>query len=94
MSISKQDNTIVVRSQDAGFQRTLAIPDGISIAAVHPVNAAEPELPRHIFLYPGGTPPRIGIELVNRRNDRRLVRIDPTTGVPNVERLAAGQEVK
>jgi hypothetical protein len=33
--------------------------------------------------------PRFGVELANRKGARRIVRIDPITGIPQVERAAA-----
>jgi hypothetical protein len=36
---------------------------------------------------PGGVPPRIGVELRNSRGSRRIVRVDPITGVPQIEIL-------
>jgi len=93
VTISQQDNSMTLRSTEPGYTKQFVMPEGVSIAAVHP-RLADDMLPRHIMLYPGGVPPRVGIEIVNRKNDRRLVRIDPTTGVSQVERIAAGQEVK
>jgi hypothetical protein len=43
------------------------------------------EGPRTFFLYPSGTVPPLGVQLVNRRNVHRIVRVDPITGVPKVE---------
>ena len=48
---------------------------------------ADPALPRTFFVYPGGTAPRIGVELRDRRGSRRFVRVDPITGVPVIEKL-------
>ncbi len=36
-----------------------------------------PDAPRSFLLYPGGTAPRFGVQLVNRRNVERIVRVDP-----------------
>jgi len=44
-------------------------------------------------LLPGGNVPRIGIEIVNRKGLRRLVRVNPMTGVPEVQMLETSQEV-
>ena len=44
-----------------------------------------PDAPRSFLLMPGGVPPRIGVQLRNRRGARRIVRIDPITGVPQIE---------
>lgn len=45
-----------------------------------------PNALRTFILYPGGTVPGFGIELINRRKVQRIVRVDPITGVPHVER--------
>lgn len=84
--ILRAENALALYSVDGGPARRLQLPDGVTIAAIYPGGMGEMEAARSIMLYPGGTPPRIGIEIVNRRNDRRLVRIDPTTGVAQIER--------
>lgn len=80
-----KQNRVMVRSAEPGFQRSLEISEGVSIAAVHPELPQLEEGPRRFLLLPGGTTPRIAIELRNRRGARRLVRIDPITGVPRIE---------
>jgi type II secretory pathway pseudopilin PulG len=85
ITISKQDNSIEMDSSEPGFTRRLQMPDGISIVQVLPELPDNPTLPRYFFLYPSGTVPPIGIELINRRNVQRIVRVDPITGVPHVE---------
>jgi hypothetical protein len=37
--------------------------------------------------------PRIGIEIANRKGTRRMVRVNPMTGVPEVQPLEASQEI-
>src|SRR5215469_9024913 len=69
------------------FERKLALPDGIAITHVLPeLEDQDPTAPRTFVLYPGGTVPGFGIQLINRRNVERIVRVDPITGVPRVER--------
>jgi type II secretory pathway pseudopilin PulG len=94
VTISRQENSITMRTADAGFTRALELPEGVKIQAVYPELPGEFDTARHVMLYPGGTPPRIGVEIVNRKNDRRIVRVDPTTGVPLIERPAAAQETR
>jgi hypothetical protein len=60
------------------------MPTGVSITGVLP-EQLEASGDRHVFLYPGGTVPRIGVELANKRGTRRIVRVDPMTGVPQIE---------
>ncbi|HLK20734.1 MAG TPA: prepilin-type N-terminal cleavage/methylation domain-containing protein [Bryobacteraceae bacterium] len=86
LTISKNENTLTMRSTEPGFLRKFEMPDGISITHVLPEAPEEPNAPRIIMLYPNSAPPRFGIELINRRNVDRIVRVDPITGVPRVER--------
>jgi prepilin-type N-terminal cleavage/methylation domain-containing protein len=86
ITISKPANDLEMRSTDANFHRTLAMPDGVAITNVLPEQQDNPDAPRTFVLYPGGTVPGFGIELINRRNVERIVRVDPITGVPRVER--------
>jgi prepilin-type N-terminal cleavage/methylation domain-containing protein len=84
--ISVRDNLMAIHSTEAGFERKLDLPDGISIEAVLPPAAdGDVAAPRQIMLLPGGTAPRIGIQLRNRRGTRKIVRVDPMTGVPRIE---------
>jgi prepilin-type N-terminal cleavage/methylation domain-containing protein len=86
MGISMKDNTIVLHSTEVGFERKLELPDGIVIQAVLPELAeADAQAPRQFILMPGGTAPRVGIMIANRKGSRRIVRLDPITGVPRIE---------
>lgn len=85
VSISKADNKLVLRSSEPNFVRELPMPTGVTITAVLPEVVSADDAPRRIFLYPGGTVPRIGIELTNRRNARKVVRVDPMTGAPRID---------
>ncbi len=87
VTIARSGGTLTVRSTEPGFERTLSMPTGISIINVLPEQPAEAEdAPRHIVLMPGGTIPRFGVEIGDRRGTRRIVRVDPITGVPEVEK--------
>lgn len=85
ISILKEQNVIQVRSTEPGYERKLEMPDGIRILSVLPPLPVETDAPRRFVLYPGGAIPRFGVELVNSRGVRRIVRVDPITGVPQVE---------
>lgn len=89
ITISKTDNSIEMRSSEPGFYRKLQMPDGVSIVRVLPQlpeqSADDVNLKRDFLLYPGGTVPPFGLQLINRRNVQRVVRVDPITGVPHVE---------
>lgn len=84
------DNAILLRSTEAGFERRLDLPQGVQLEKVLPENIANSGLPRVILIYPGGTVPRIGVQIATSQGRRRVIRIDPITGTPIVERLASG----
>lgn len=88
ITISKTDHTLRLRSVEPGFGRTLELPEGITIRAVLPELPQEnDQAVRHILLYPGGALPRFGVEIATPKGSRRIVRVDPITGVPAVERI-------
>ena len=76
-----------LRSAASPFERRLTLPEGIHIVRLHPAapDAAE-DAPRWFLLEPGGTVPGFGLELANQRGRRRIVRVDPITGVPQIDR--------
>lgn len=92
VTVSFTENTLWLRSGDPGFARKLEMPDGVTIRSVFPpIPGLAEDAPRSIFLLPGGSVPRIGVEVVNRRGARRVVRVDPMTGVPEIERPEESQ---
>jgi prepilin-type N-terminal cleavage/methylation domain-containing protein len=90
IAISIQDNAVSLTT--TGLSRKLEMPGGVTIKAVWPKLASNPDAPRRFLLLPGGAMPRLGIEIANRKGVRRIVRVNPMTGVPEIERLAANQE--
>ena len=83
--ISPREGTLALRSNEPGFERNLKMPDGVRIEDILPKISEEPSGPRRFLILPGGTAPRIGIQLGNVRGARRIVRVDPATGMPQVE---------
>jgi len=86
VAISVKKNEVVLHSSEPGFERKLAMTEGVRIEAVDPKLEVE-EDPRRFILMPGGTVPGVGVQLVNRREQRRMVRVDPMTGVPRIETI-------
>jgi type II secretory pathway pseudopilin PulG len=82
--ISPLEGKITARSSDGGFTKLLEIASPVKILSVQPAAAVmeEPGQPRRFLLYPGGAIPRIAIEIGNSQGRKRLVSIDPITGVP------------
>ncbi|MBI4877321.1 MAG: prepilin-type N-terminal cleavage/methylation domain-containing protein [Acidobacteria bacterium] len=89
ITISKAENALTMRSSEPGFYRRIELPQGVIVVAVLPEIQPESEAPRRVVLYPGGVAPRIGVEIANRRGTRRIVRVDPVTGTPQIERPEA-----
>jgi hypothetical protein len=85
VTISKPENAITIRSVDPSFVRRLEIPEGVHILRVLPELPIPDDLPRMFMLHPGGSVPRIGVELANRRGMRRIVSVDPISGSPQVQ---------
>jgi prepilin-type N-terminal cleavage/methylation domain-containing protein len=82
--ISPKKGTFTMYSNEPGFERVLKLPDGIVIEAIEPA-VEEPEF--RLILMPGTAAPGIGIKLANSHGNRRIVRLDPMTGFPRVERV-------
>jgi prepilin-type N-terminal cleavage/methylation domain-containing protein len=89
--VSPRENILVSRTADLGFMRRLDLPVQLRIVAVQPPlpTILDPEEPRSFLLYPGGSVPRIGIEISTPQGRRRLVSVDPITGSPVSEPLRA-----
>jgi prepilin-type N-terminal cleavage/methylation domain-containing protein len=86
ITVSMRENVMFLRSADGAFARKLEMPDGVRVDSVLPKTSADTTELRHILLFPGASAPRIGVQLVNRRGGRRIVSVDPITGVPKIER--------
>ena len=83
--ISAADGTLTAMSADKGFQRTLTVERPVKILSVQPGlsgNDADQNQVRRFLVYPGGSVPKIAIEIGNAQGRKRLVSIDPITGVP------------
>ncbi len=85
IAVSPADNVIQLTSTEAGYRRELKLKDGVSIREVYPKLPVETFEPRRFLVMPGGAAPRLGIELGNRHGSRRMVRLDPVTGVAEIE---------
>jgi prepilin-type N-terminal cleavage/methylation domain-containing protein len=85
ITVASKANTLVLHSTEPGFERKLEMPAGVTIEAVLPPLPEETDGPRRFIVLPSATIPRIGIQIVNRKGARRIVRLDPLTGVPQIE---------
>jgi type II secretory pathway pseudopilin PulG len=83
--ISPRENAIIARSADLGFNRRVDLQEPVHISAIFPTAQVDPAESRRFLIYPGGAVPRIGIELANREGRKRMVSVDPITGVPQAQ---------
>lgn len=67
-----------VASARPGLSRVSKLSDGVRVV--------EPGI-RTFYVFPGGAVPRIEVQLINARGARRLVRLDPISGVAEVTRI-------
>ena len=79
-------NGMTALSADQSFRRGVELPDGVTVVGTFPILPMGDSLPRRYLVDPGGAAPRAGVVLVNRRGDRRLVRVEPVSGVARVIR--------
>jgi hypothetical protein len=56
----------------------------VRIAGILPPAPFGDERGRQFLIVPGGAAPRMGVVLENRRGTKRMVSVDPITGVPQV----------
>jgi len=89
VAVSVKDNIITLTS--ASLSRRLDMPSGVTIQQVWP-QVPEDTGTRFFLLLPAGAVPRFGIEIANRKGVHRIVRVNPMTGVPEIERIVPGQE--
>ena len=89
ITVDPRENLLLAAGTGSGFERRLAMPEGVRIVSVLPTLPDDTGEARRFLVYPGGTVPRIGVELANSKGARRLVQVDPITGVPQIERTAA-----
>jgi hypothetical protein len=87
--IDKSAGSILLRSTEAGWARRYDLSQGVAIQGIFPelpASSGAPRLVRQFVVYPGGTAPRVGVLIGTRTGAQRLIRIDPITGSPRVER--------
>jgi len=82
--VSPGENSIAVFTSASGEkpERTLSLPQGIRI---------EGDAPRRYLFLPGGTVPSMTVVLRSEKGSERSIRVDPVTGIPQIQRVAANQ---
>lgn len=82
--ISPAEGTMTATSADHGFNKRLDVVSPIKILSIEPglADAEDQNQVRRFLVYPGGSVPKIAIEIGNSRGRKRRVSIDPVTGIP------------
>jgi prepilin-type N-terminal cleavage/methylation domain-containing protein len=85
--VSPRENLLLSRTADLGFSRRLDIPSQIHIVSVLPALAdvGQVDEPRRFLVYPGGSIPRVGIQIATMQGRSRMVSVDPVTGSPGAQ---------
>jgi prepilin-type N-terminal cleavage/methylation domain-containing protein len=84
--ISPGENAMIARTADGVFVREASIAEPVRILSVRPIPpGADPRVLRRFLIYPGGSVPRIAIELGTSSGRRKLVSVDPVTLTPRSE---------
>src|SRR5262249_18727585 len=83
--ISVKGNRMLMVTNEPGFTRELNMPQGIAIEATMPREENGPADPTRLLFQPGAAIPAVGVQLINSHGNRRIVRLDPTTGFPRIE---------
>ncbi|HTT61603.1 MAG TPA: prepilin-type N-terminal cleavage/methylation domain-containing protein [Bryobacteraceae bacterium] len=86
LTVFVKENVVTMHAADASFQKKLELPQGIIVQTVWPPLPEAGDAPRSFLFLPGAAPPRVGIEIVNRHGARRIVRLNPVTGITEIER--------
>lgn len=88
------ENSMILTSVEPGYRKVFQPGDGVTIAGVLPrLPSLDPRMPRRFLVYPGGSAPRVGLLLTNPRGTRRVVRLDPITGVAESRTLEPNEEL-
>jgi hypothetical protein len=84
--ISPLENAMTARTADGSFTRAASIVEPVRIISVRPVPpGADPRVLRRFLVYPGGSVPQIGIEIGTSSGRKKIVSVDPVTGMPRSE---------
>jgi type II secretory pathway pseudopilin PulG len=87
LTINPRLNLLSAISADTKFRQVLEVPESVHIVGIQPplANQNPNDLQsRRYLLYPGGSAPRVGVELAGPGGLRRIVAVDPLTGFPRV----------
>jgi len=87
LNIRRRENQLFIRSTDPSLAKRFEFPDGIRIDRVFPeIDGAPVDAPRQFIIYPGGSIPAMGVSITTESGKRRLIRINPVTGVPVIQK--------
>lgn len=90
VAVLPAEHAVLLLPADPAAARRFELPTGIEILAVLPATPEGPRAGRRFLLLPGGAVPRVGVVLANGRGVRRVVSVDPISGVAQIRTLEPG----
>lgn len=95
LTLQPAQNRIVLRAASSTRDQIFDIPPGIRIRRILPsLFISEEQADRYLLVYPNGAPPQLIVELENPRGTRRLIQLDPITGVARAADVNADAKKK
>jgi type II secretion system protein H len=79
--------TLAYISTDAGSKQELNLPDGVSAEPISATPSEDSEGDSRWLFMPGGAIPSVAVKLSNQHGGQRIVKLDPMTGFPRVQRV-------
>ena len=81
VQILPADNALLARTADLGYNKRIDLPQGMRIVSITPeIAGADAKSVRRFLIYPGGSVPKVAIEIANPKGRSRIVSLDPLTG--------------
>ncbi len=86
LTILPHVNQMFIRSTDPSLAKRYEFPEGVRLERVYPeADGAPIDAPRQFVIYPGGSVPAMGVLITTDSGKKRLIRINPMTGLPVIE---------
>ncbi len=83
--IAPLENALSARTANGAFTRSADLADPVKILSVQPVPpGVDARVMRRFLIYPGGSVPKIGVEIGTASGRKKMVSVDPVTGMPLV----------
>jgi type II secretory pathway pseudopilin PulG len=88
--IDASENSVSILTVGPNAERHIELPQGVRILAIRPALPSGDQPVRRFVLLPQGAVPQFEVLLSNARGARKLVSVDPLTGVARLEDRPVG----